>query len=302
MKKILALTLTGMMLLGGSGAAVAFASAEPDGGAHTQTTAPEAEQAKLYLVPGTYAADGGVKENTVSAGAQKLTAEQCDAIFTDNAYLCTLSEGEDLPVPVSERVDKNGAKYAFNGWWSIVDATVTYFDKVPSVTEVTYLYADWRADLSQRKDPVVPDESTAVQPNHYMSVKRAATGEEEILTLRISGTDVTTADKLGYDRAVQLYNGWFELNPGDEITVYSAGLGGAEEVQVAPLAVTGQKIDLENDGDGSNITANYLTASLTGVPKLTYRKSQKKRPFRIYIKFHSDGAKMAVYMEPMDRT
>lgn len=304
MKKILALTLTGMMLFGGSGAAVASAAAaEPDGAANTQTTVREAEN-KLYLVPGTYVSGGDKVENTIASGAQKLTADQCDGIFTDNAYLCTLSEGEALPVPVSDRLDKSGAAYKFNGWWSIVDATVTYYDKVPSLSETTFLYADWRADLSQRKDPVIPDESTAVQPQHYMSVKRAATGKEEKVILRVSGTDMSNAETLGYDRAVQLYNGWFELNPGDVITVYTAGLGGTEDVQVAPLAVSGRGINLESSGDLSNVTADFLEVNkslkLEKNLTVTYKQSLETRHFRIYIKFYFGGSTMAIYMEPMD--
>ena len=299
MKKILALALTGILVMGGSGTVVA-ASAATESSPAQQTEETAAGSKELYLVPGTYTSGDAKVENGISSGATKLTQDECDAILTENAYLCTLSAGDTLPVPTSERTDKNGVPYSFNGWWAIVDATVTYFDKVPELSETTYLYADWRADLSQRKDPVVPDESTAVQPLHYMSVKRAATGKEETITLRISGTDVTNADKLGYDRPVQLYNGWFELNPGDVITVYSAGLGGSEETQLAPLDVSGRGIVLENNGSGSNITANYLTATTTGVPSLTYRKSLKKRYFRIYIKFQSAGAKMLVYMEPMD--
>lgn len=298
MKKIVAFALTSLLAL--SGAAVAAgtpktATAEPVG---VQTEV-RASEKNLYLIPGTYNLDGQKVENTISSGATKLNEEQCAEIFTENAYLCTLSKGEALPAAASERVDKDGNVYKFNGWWSIVDATVTYFDKVPEISETTYLYADWRADLSQRKDPVTPDESTTVQPLHYMSIKRAKTGEEEKVVLRISGTDVTNADTLGYDRPVQLYNGWFELNPGDVITVYTAGLGESTEAQVAPIGA-GRSITLENSGDGSNITGSFLTSSVADQPILTYRKSLKTRHFRIYIKFQSAGAKMLVYMEPMD--
>lgn len=300
MKKFMALTLTGLFIIGGFGTVSAAAAdpAENRSGSRAETAS--VQQNNLYLVPGTYVSGGVKAENVISSGAQKLTQEECDEIYTENVYKCTLSAGDTLPVPLSERTDKDGVPYTFNGWWSITDATVTYFDKVPAVSEITYLYADWRADLSQRKDPIIPDSDNAVQPRHYMSVKRAATGEEENITLRISGTDVPNAETLGYDRAVQLYNGWFELNPGDVITVYTAGLGGSSEVQAAPVAGSGRVITLENSGDGSNITASYLTSSLTDTPVLTYRKSLKKRHFRIYIKFFSSGKNMAVYMEPMD--
>ncbi|MDE7158898.1 MAG: hypothetical protein K2N74_04910 [Clostridiales bacterium] len=296
MKKILAFTLTGLLAL--SGVAVA-ANTNVAAEAAAQTEISAKAQNNLYLIPGTYTADGQKVENTIPSGAEKLDEEQCGAIFNENAYLCTLSVGAALPVPASERVDKDGNKYSFNGWWSIVDATVTYFDKVPAISETTYLYADWRADLSQRKDPVAPADSTTVQPLHYMSIKRAKTGEVEKVVLRISGTDVTNAEKLGYDRPVQLYNGWFELNPGDEITVYAAGLGDSTEAQLAPLDVAGRTILLENSSDGKNVTGSYLNSSVTDAV-LMYKKSLKTRHFRIYIKFQSAGAKMLVYMEPMD--
>lgn len=299
MKKIVAFTLTSLLVL--SGAAVTAGTAAT---ATAEASAPQTEVGapaqNLYLVPGTYSLDGEKVANTISSGATKLDEDECAKIFTENAYLCTLSKGETLPVPSSERADGDGNVYRFNGWWSIADATVTYFDKVPEISETTYLYADWRADLSQRRDPVTPDVSTTVQPAHYMSVRRAKTGEEETVILRVSGTDVSTAEKLGYDRPVQLYNGWFELNPGDVITVYATGLGDSAEALPAPIEGSGRSITLESSGDGSNVTASYLTSSVEGEPTLTYRKSLKKRHFRIYIKFQSGGTKMLVYMEPMD--
>ena len=222
MKKLLAVILSGLLLVGGTGVAqtaVAQSDAAPAPNAEA-----EAASNKLYLVPGVYT-EGGIKhEYTVDAGAQKLSEEQCAEIMTDNAYLCTLGEGEALPKPTGNRMDKNGNKYSFNGWWAIVDATVTYFDKVPALSETTFLYADWRADLSQRKDPVAPEEGEAVMPEHYMTIKRAKTGKEEIITLRVSGTDIPDADKLGYDRPVQLFNFWFDMIRGDDITVFWAGL------------------------------------------------------------------------------
>ena len=188
MKKILTFVLISALLLGGSATAVSLkASAESSPAEQSEAVAEK--QHKLYLVPGTYTAEGVKVENAVSDGASKLTAEECAAIMTENAYLCSLSAGDALPVPTSGRTDKNGVAYRFNGWWSIVDATVTYFDKMPELSETLFLYADWRAELSQRKDPVIPDESTAAIPANYMSIKRAATGKEEIITLRISGTD-----------------------------------------------------------------------------------------------------------------
>lgn len=288
MKKILALALSSVIVISGAAALAGC----------TTTEQPAPVQENLYFVPGTYMSDGVKVENTLSDGATKLSAEACAEMNTENVYQCTLPAGANLPVPTSQRKDKDDNLYTFNGWWAIVNATVTYYKTVPTVTETTYFYADWRADLSQRKDPIVPDESTTVQPLHYMSILRAKTGEEEKVVLRVSGTDVSAED-LGYGRPVQLYNGWFELNPGDIITVYTAGLGDSAEAQIAPLDTAGRGITLENNGEGTNITANYLTASTTDATMM-YRKSLKKRHFRIYIKFQSAGAKMLVYMEPMD--
>lgn len=308
MKKFFAIILAGLLVLGGTG--VAFAStvtlASPSA-TQTEQTAVLDEQHNLYLVPGTYVASGAKVENSISSGATKLTAEQCEEIFTDNAYLCTLAEGATLPTPTSSRVDKNGNAYSFNGWWAIVDASVAYFDKVPAINQTTFLYADWRADLSQRKDPVIPDENPTITAVHYMTIKRAATGETETFVLRVGGTDVA-ADSLGYGSPVQLYNGWFELSKDDVITVYTNGLGSGsdkDKVQVAPILNSSGKstINLESAGDGSNVTADYLTYKGTSSkrtnPTLTCI-AQTSRHYRIYIKFYSGGSTMAVYMEPMD--
>lgn len=300
MKKIFAIVLIMLLAVCGSGALIASAST-------VQTAAPSAkaaEQGKLYLVPGTYVSGGVKAENTVSSGAQKLTQEQCAEIFTDNAYLCSLAQGETLPTPSTDRKDKEGNPYAFNGWWSISDAAVTYYDKVPAVTKTTFLYADWRADLSQRKDPVIPDGNTPVQVKHYMTIKRASGGETETVTLRVGGTDMTNAATLGYGAPVQLYNDWFELSKGDVITVYTVGLDNSETPKVTPILINDyREIALESSGDGSNVTANYLTAyapvSKRQTPSLTCI-AETSRHYRIYIKFYSGGSTMAVYMEPMD--
>ena len=299
MKRILAVVLTSVLLTGGSVSAVS-ANATTEALPVSQTETVAEKQNNLYLVPGTYTSDGVKVENTVTSGATKLTSDECEKILTDNAYLCNLSAGDSLPVPTSERVDKNGVPYKFNGWWSIVDAIVTYFDKVPELSETTYLYADWRADLSQHKDPIVPDESNVAVPAHYMSIKRAATGKEETITLRVSGTDETSAETLGYYKPVQLYNDWFELNPGDVIKVYATGLGGSDETQAAPLDLPGQRITLENSGLIANNTGTFLKIDANDAQALIYRATQTTRHFRIYIKFKSAGAEMTVYMEPKD--
>lgn len=301
MKKIIALIFASLLLL--SGSCVAFAATVVSDDVSTQPKA-TTEQHQLYLVPGTYVSDGNKVENSIPSGAEKLTQDECEAIYTDNAYLCTLTQGAKLPTPASERVDAKGNPYNFNGWWTIVDATVTYFDKVPALTQTTFLYADWRADLSQRKDPVAPSETPTITSTHYMIIKRATTGETETFVLRVSGTDVAS-DELGYGKPVQLYNGWFELCKGDVITVYTNGIGDDnDKVQAAPILNSSGRstIKLESAGDGSNVTANYLKSktATTRSPATLTCISETSRHYRIYIKFYNSGSTMAVYMEPMD--
>lgn len=288
MKKILALALTGLLLACGSTAMTA--TAENDG----------VSNSTLYLVPGTYVSGGEKIENTVSSGAEKLTDEQCGKIFTDNVYLCTLPAGEALPVPTSARTDKEGNAYTFNGWWAIVDATVTYFDTVPESSEISFLYADWRADLSQRKDPVEPEEGVTVQSKFYLSITHAG-GETETVALSISGTESTAAYQFGYGAPVQLYNEWFELKKGDKITVYTTGLGDSEEPQESPINVEGGKgleITLEYSNTENNDTADYLSV-VKGSTVMSYT-SEATKHYRIYLKFYDDGAVMTVYMQPME--
>lgn len=116
MKRILAVVLTSVLLTGGSVSAVS-ANATTEALPVSQMETVAEMQNNLYLVPGTYMSGGVKVENTVTSGATKLTSDECEEILTDNAYLCNLSVGDSLPVPTSERVDKNGVPYKFNGWW-----------------------------------------------------------------------------------------------------------------------------------------------------------------------------------------
>ena len=298
MKKFLALTLICLLLLCSTG--VVIATALTSDGSDVKATA---TKQTLYLVPGTYVSNGTKVNNTIASGATKLSQEDCDAIYTDNAYLCDLAVGAKLPIPSSERVDKEGNPYTFNGWWAIVDATITYFDKVPDATVTSFLYADWRADLSQRRDPIDPDgEETEVL--HYMEVKRAATGEKEIIILRAGPTEISTAEKLGYGYAVQLQAYKFELCPGDEIAVYTIGLLADDEPQLAPIARSSsdhREISLESSTINGNVTANYLTAdvpSYWGYECTITCTANTARYYDIYIKFFAGGTTMAIYMEP----
>ncbi|MCH5159082.1 MAG: hypothetical protein J1F33_07795 [Clostridiales bacterium] len=296
MKKILALTLTCMLALGCAALTVPKTVAS-----YSESPAVAAAESTLYLVPGTYMQGGEKVLNTIASGAEKLSKAQCDAIFTDNAYRCTLSKGAALPSPTSTRVDKSGNSFTFNGWWMIVDATVTYFDKVPDFAGVTFLYADWRADLSQRMDPIEPDPGVVVEPNHYMMVTHAD-GESEKISLRKASTDINSALDLGYGMPVQLY-AQFTLNPGDKFTVYTTGLTDSETPVKAPYADKNNQtrtITLEANGTGTNNTANYLSASGFNYrenPVLTYI-ADTSGTFNIYLKFFGAGETMNVYMEP----
>ncbi|MDE7082914.1 MAG: hypothetical protein K2O89_04335 [Clostridia bacterium] len=301
MKKILALTLTGLLVLGGTGMAVSATATSIDPHplkAETMTTS----QNSLYLVPGTYVSGGQKVENTISSGATKLTDDECAEIFTENAYLCTLAKGATLPVPSSSREDKDGNAFIFNGWWTIVDATVTYYDKVPNLSGTTYLYADWRAEVSQPKDPIIPDDFVEIEPVHYMSIARAS-GETDIVTLRKTSTDMDNAETLGYNYPVELYSLGFELNPGDVITVYTTGLEDSEKAVISPVLDSNKNrnIQLESSGDGSNVTADYLeAASLDNwrtKPTMTCIADEVGY-YNVYIKYYAGGSIMAVYMEP----
>lgn len=305
MKKILALGLTGMLLTCGTvTAASANASAQPAPAPQAEVSETATQTNKLYLVPGTYPSGGQKVKNAITAaGATALTDAECEEIFTENAYLCTLSEGDTLPVPASTRTDKDGKAYSFNGWWTIIDATVTYFDKVPALSETTFLYADWRADLSQRKDPVIPEAGETVEPSHYIMIKRTGASESLRVTLHKAFTSMMNAETLGYLYPVELYVEGLELQPGDVITVYTTGLKDGDSAVISPVldANNSREIQLEKSGDKPVDTADYFTAdegSLRRNPKLTYI-AEEAGSFKLYIKYFSKGSTMAVYMEPM---
>ena len=299
MKKFLVIVLTCLLVLGSFTVIFASAASTSDG------AQPLAATNGVYLVPGSYMNGSNKINNTISANAniKRLSSDECAAIYTDNAYLCTLAEGEKLPTPASNRKDKSGNLYKFNGWWAIVDATVTYFTTVPSSSVAPFLYADWRADLSQPMDPVAPDEEVDTTKVHYLEITHSDNTVEKV-ALRAIATDQTNAESLGYKGAQQLYKIGLELKPGDVFKVYTTGLpGGSDEAQIAPVYVAGstRAIIVEAAGDGSNDTNTYLSKNVPISPllepTLTYKPSTIGK-FDIYIKFYSGGLTMTVYMEP----
>ena len=294
MKKILALTLTGILAVAGAATAAACKVNKPE----------QPAQEKVYFVPGTYISDGEKQENVITSGAVKLSEEDSAAMFIENVYNCTLPAGANMPVPTSQRTDSENNPYTFNGWWTIVNATVTYYDKVPSVTETTIFYADWRADLSQRKDPVLPEPGVEVEPDHYLMIKHDGVEELEKVTMREQATNMMSAEDLGYGYPVELCVMGLELKPGDILTVYTTGLSDAEKAEMAPVLDKDKhrSIQLESSTEKVNDTADYLSAPMLTnwriEPILTYLGTETGY-FNIYIKFFSGGSTMAVYMEPM---
>jgi len=287
-------------------AACAAAVAVPAAAANA-ADADEQKQPCVYLVAGTYLSNGETQFNTVADGVKKLSADECAAISADNAYLCELEVGAPLPKAATER---DG--YTFNGWWGIEDATVVYYETVPDASADMYLYADFRAALSQPMKPVTPADGAEEKLDHYILVNRAATGDTLEIPLFVSGTDVPNAVQAGYGGPVQFYNEWFELQPGDELMFYVSHVYGSEPT-LAPQFKSYRKITLE--GNMINQTSKYLKCetdtedpnfsgdyaqSIHGEPRCAY-KSSEAHHFRIYIKFYDDGGTMTVYMENMDK-
>ena len=295
-KQILSITLSAMLALGMSGAA---AGAETD----VAVVPSDAETANIYLVPGSYT-DTKTNQtvyNTVSEGAVKLTDAQCDEIHTANAYLLT---GDTLPVPATSRTD-----CTFNGWWSVQDAEIRYYETVPEVTETTYLYADFRAELSQPKDPVNPPEDAEEEMIHYLRIEHQDTGEIERIPLFVSGTDVPSAVTAGYGGPVQFYNEWFELRANDLIQVWVSRVYGPNPTNAPQKrGVPEPKCGFDLESSGANRTDDYIKAynssgfnSFLDVENPTFKYVQdESHHFRVYIKFYDDGGHLTIYMEMKD--
>lgn len=314
--KVVSFALALALAIGTTAGMTAMAAAEsgaPTAPVSSQTPAPIAETkaaAQVYLVPGV----GNSLEGT------PLTAEETAALQMEGEVFKAGAAGSALPTPTTTKTDRTGAPFAFNGWWYIKDATVTYVDVVPAEEEITYLYADFRAALSQHSDPVAPSGGTATStPEHYMLVTRAETGEQEMIPLRVSGSDVSNADKATYGGPVQWYNEWFVLYPGDVVSYWFTGLYGPTPMygprprdgecdilinQSGQYGKTGMYMQYGNDdaalNDDSYKRSKYFTANaLRQAPTLTYTGEWATQPyvFRIYIQFYNQGNHMTLFME-----
>ena len=305
-----ALALAGGMTTG----MTAMASAESVGTAQsgTATIAETTAEAQVYLVPG----EGNALSGT------KLTEAELTALHMEGDVYKAGAVGSALPTPTTTKKDKSNNLFAFNGWWTIVDATVTYYTTVPEVEENTYLYADFRAALSQPQAPVAPAASEGTTYKDYMLVTRAETDAVEYIPLYVSGSDVPNAvGRSAYGGPVQWYNEWFTLAPGDTISFYISGVYGNQPMACPRAAGSPRRCHMTMESSGQyGLTPQFLS-SVNGdggyqaggddffnalaageAPVFAYEGTYAKREhnFRCYIKFYDEGGTMTLYMENMD--
>lgn len=274
MKKIFTIGLSASLIAACfTGTALTAAAAE--------MPAPAAETAQVYLVPGA----GNALTGLETADASALHME-------GNVYIAPAA-GSALPTPTTTKTDDEGDAFTFNGWWYIVDATVTYTATVPEVKEDTYLYADFRADLSQRKDPVAPQGGEAQEDKNYLIITHAD-GTEDKIPLLISGTDVADAMDAGYGSPVQFFNEWFTLQKGDLIKVYVTGIYEGDDPVWAP-----KDGGVTFEGGGKSVSSDWVgTYDRTGGYTMYYIP-EETHIFRVYIKFKSSGKTMTFYIEKL---
>ncbi len=307
--KILSIALS-LTLAAGMTTGIAL-TASAAGGKKSDVPAPIAETkaaGQVYLVPG----EGNTLEGT------KLSESELSALHLEGDVYKAGAVGTQLPTPTTTKKDKSNNPFTFNGWWTVVDATVTYFTTVPEVEETTYLYADFRAALSQHQDPVAPSAGSGqVSYANYMKVTRAETDTVEYIPLYVSGSDVPNAVHGGYSGPVQWYNEWFTLAPGDLISFYISGVYGGQPI-AAPRVAGGMnqcQLTMESSGQYGK-TAQYLQPvngdygsttffdayAKNEAPVMAYTGPYAKREhaFRCYIKFYNEGGTMTLYMENMD--
>ena len=315
MKKLLSIAMaTALAVTCTAGIAVGTAVAKE------ATPAPAAETAQVYLVPGSWydAAAKETKYNTV-AGLTALTAEEKAALNLEegpNVYKAGAA-GTELPAPATEHTDAQGAPFVFQGWWYIEKATVTYTETVPSVKEDLYLYADFRAALSQRHEPAAPTEQVGGGEKNFMLITHED-DTQDIVPLLVSGTDAWAVDDMGYGTPVQFFNEYFTLRKNDRIKVYLTNIDpeeGDKEPVAYPKPLVGPSYKyFPNmlEASGSNRTSNYLFADSYGLDgsgvvedgeefEMAYIQ-QVTMTFRIYIKVNygsssTKSGQLSVYIE-----
>lgn len=300
MKKILTVAIATMLSAACMTGAVVGAGA-------AGAPAPAAETAQVYLMPGTWydATEKETKYNTVE-GLTALNAEEKTALHLEeeeNVYKAGAA-GTALPAPKTEKKDAASKPFVFQGWWYIVDATVTYTETVPQASGTLYLYADFRAEASLRHDPVAPPEQVGAGDKNFMEVLHAD-GTTEYLPLLVSGSDSPNITQMGYGVYVQFFNEYFELRRNDRVSVYltDIGEGGDEEPACYPKPSSSGSfsVSLESNGSGTNRSSDYLCEDSVATKergKLTLAfMSTESMTFRVYFKIATSGT-LNVYIEP----
>ena len=303
MKKILTVAIATML----SAACVTGIAVSASAVTNAPEAAPAAETAHVYLLPGTWydAAEKETRYNTVT-GATALTAEEKAALHLEadpNVYKAG-EAGSKLPAPATEKKDAEGQPFVFQGWWYIEKASVTYTETVPEAKENLYLYADFRAEASQRHDPVAPPEQVGAGDKNFMEVIHED-GTTEYLPLLVSGSDSPNITQMGYGVYVQFSNEYFALRRNDRLSFYltDIGEGGDEEPTCYPKPKESGSfsVSLESNGSGTNRSSDYLcedTEATAERGKLTLAfMSTESMTFRVYFKIATAGT-LNVYIEP----
>ena len=115
---------------------------------------------KVILNPGRVANGSSFTNNKITSGATEVSGGA--PYYTDNAYVCTVSAGADLPTPTTTRSGMTfvGWRYASEG--ELV--TVSAMPDTSKLTENLYLYAEWTTSGSGPVDPPVGPVDPPVGP------------------------------------------------------------------------------------------------------------------------------------------
>lgn len=230
--------------------------------ASVSTSADELQSPQVILCPG-YQHGYGSTPNTVETGAVKLTAAQEEQYWVTNAYLSTVSAGEDLPVAVTTR-----SKTTFAGWVYAKNGIVETVEKMPFAELLEsdlYLYAQWNTEGGGSVDPnpnpnPEPDKGTGMVVN----------GELQNMVLN-TGNTTTTEYWLGADRSVK-------LTKGDTVT----------------LQVDGQPIKAFVDPSSIGVDKSDTSHALSSF-KITTTGA-----FTVYLRANKDGTFTVEFTGPSD--